>query len=308
MGGLAGRALAKLALSKKYLVAGTVHKNFPEELRGFIKTGEFRYYQVDLQDLNKLRDTIKDFTPDVLVHFAGKALGASDSQTANPKTYQENIKIFKNVLSAVKGMQKKPKFILTSGCLVYDQTANPSQRKESSPKDLPGIDPKLEPYRASRLDQEKLLVKENLDYIITRPSQFTGPGKIKGVIEWYLANQISEILKGQISEIKLRNKLSEVDMLDVRDVAYAYITLIEKGLSGEVYHISTGQPTTVENLAKVFLEVVRLNPKAIPIISTAIEKATFFRFSPKKLNRLGWRPKFSLKDSLLSYWEYFKTL
>lgn len=307
MGGMAGRALAKLALSKKYLVGGSIHENFPKELKSSSNLNLLSCYQLDLKKAGQIKSAFLDFQPDLVVHFAGKAMGRSDPQILNPEVYIENITIFQNLIKAIKNLTNRPKFILTSGCLVYDTLSSPGFKKEVCTLDLPEIDINKEPYRASRLDQEKLLIKEDLDYIIARPTQFTGPDKISGVIEWHIASQILKILKGQANEIILKNKLGEVDMLDVRDVANAYMFLIEKGSWGEIYHINSGLPVTVEKLAKVFLEVAGLNPKVIPIKSTDNEQTTYFRFSPDKINKLGWHSEISLSDMLLNYWSYFKT-
>ncbi len=307
MGGMAGRVLAKYAIRENYLVGGTIHRNLPEELKILAAQGLLRYYFVDLKDGSETEDAIQDFKPDVVAHLAGKALGRSDSRIFDPQIYYENITIFKNVLSAAKNLNDLPRFILTSGCLVYDNLTSPDLITEIPAANLPDVDPQKEPYLASRLEQEKLLVKEKgLDYIITRPTQFTGSGKIPEVVEWYIAKEISKIMAGKTKTVKSRNKLGEVDMLDVRDIARAYLILMRKGTRGEVYHISSGLPVTVEYLSRVFLEVAGLNPNQYQVESTDNEKKTFFRFSPDKLMKLGWKPQFSLKDALMSYWRYFK--
>lgn len=303
---MAGRAIAQLALSENYQVGGTVHNSFPSELKTFTDQGLLKCYSVDLRDSGETKMTIAAFQPDVVIHLAGKALGRLDKRILDPQVYEENITIFKNVLSAVKTLTNSPRFILSSGCLVYSKSIS-DFISEIPVANLPSIDLNKEPYRASRLDQEKLLVEEKgIDYIITRPTQFTGAGKIPGVVEYYIASEILGILQGKKKNILVRNKLGEVDLLDVRDVAKAYLILIAKGQRGEVYHISSGSPVIVEHLAKVFLEAVGLNPKQFPVVSTDKEETIYFRFSPAKLKKLGWKPQFSLKDALSNYWEYFK--
>ncbi len=306
MGGMLGRVLATLAVSQNYSVGGTIHKSLPPELKS-ISNGSLKSYILDLRDPEEIRRVIGDFSPNTIVHFATKTLGRLDKNTINPDIYTENVRIFKNTLSAVKSLNKPTKFILgTSGCIVYEKLSSPDFITEIPVFDLPRVDSHKEPYRAGRLEQEKLLAaSKNVEYIITRATQFTGPGKFPGTIEYYIAQQISEILQRKRNDIFIKNKLGEVDILDVRDVAKAYITLIQRGIRGQIYHISSGNPVTVEKLAKVFLEVVGVNLKDYPIASE-IEKPVCFRFSPAKLKGLGWRPQYALKDALLSYWKYFK--
>lgn len=306
VGGTAGRALVKLLVSEKYVVGGTIHHHVPNELKYLTDQGLLEYYPINLNNLSETKSAIKDFQPDVVIHLAGKVLGRSDKQTSNPAVYTENLKLFQNVLSSAKEIKSCSKFILSSGCLVYNKATSPRYITEISPMKLPEIDPIKEPYRASKLDQEKLLIKSNINYIIARPTQFTGPGKIPGVIEFYIAKEILGILAGKQKTISVRNKLGEVDMLDARDIAQAYLTLVRKGCSRQIYHISSGNPVTVEYLAKTFLETAGLKPDKILIHSTDNEQTTYFRFSPARLKKLGWNPTYSLKDALTSYWEYFK--
>lgn len=306
MGGMLGRVLATLAISQNYSVGGTIHKSLPPELKS-ISNSSLKSYTVDLRDSEETERVIVDFSPNIIVHFAAKTLGRLDKNTANPDIYTENLILFKNILSAVKSLNKPPRFILgTSGCIVYEKLLFPDFITETPVGDLPRVDPHKEPYRAGRLEQEKLIaVSENLEYIITRATQFTGPGKFPGTIEYYIAQQISEILRGKRNNIFVKNKLGEVDMLDVRDVAQAYLTLIRKGKNQNVYHISSGHPVSVGNLAKVFLEAAGLSPREYPIVSE-IEEHLYFRFTPEKLKAMGWRPRYSLKDALKSYWEFFR--
>lgn len=306
MGGMTGRALAKYALKENYFVGGTIHHTFPNEIKTLSINNLLKCYFIDLNTPTDIRKALNDFLPDVVIHLAGKALGRSDTRTFDPKIYNENMRIFKNILSAVKNLTNSPRFILSSGCLVYNQLNSPALISEIPVQNIPRVNPKKYPYLASRIDQEQLLTQEEkLDYIITRPTQITGPGKIPTVVEWYIAGEISKILSGKSKIITVKNKLAEIDLLDVRDVARAYLVLIDKGLKGEIYHISSGYPTTLEQIAKVFLEVAGLNPINYPIESTHIER-TYFRFSSNKLRRLGWSPKYSIKDALITYWQYFK--
>lgn len=307
LGGTAGRALAELAVSNNYLVGGTIYQNFPQELKDIADKGSIKCYRINLKNSDDITKAIADFQPNVVVHLAGKVLGGSDKKVFDRSIYEENILIFKNILNALKQLNPLPRFILSSGCLIYDKQVSPDFITEIPVWNLPEIDSTTQPYRASKADQEKILSQENnLYYIIARPTQFTGSGKIPGVIEWYIATEILKIKAGKIKSVSVRNKLGEVDILDTRDVAKAFLTLIAKGTKGEIYHINSGSPTTVENVAKILLEISGLNPSRFRIVSTDAERTTYFRFSPQKLNKLGWVPQFSLKDALTTYWEYFK--
>lgn len=304
--GTAGRALAKIASSKEYQVAGTIYQNLPKDIVSLKEENCLKLYKIDLKDQKKIKDALTDFEPDFIIHLAGKVLGGSDKQVSNPQIYDENILIFKNVLSAIERITPNARFILSSGCLVYSKPTSPVPILEKDILKLPKIDSQQEPYRASKLEQEKLLSESTLEYIIARPTQFTGPGKIPGVVEYFIAREIMKIQSGIGENIRVKNKLGQVDILDARDVAMAYLTLLEKGSTGQIYHISSGNPTTVEHIAKLLLEIVGLNPKNYQVLSTDKEQVVYFNFSSAKLRKLGWNLQYSLKDTLTSYWKYFK--
>lgn len=304
--GTAGSSLAKLAISEGYSVAGTIHQNFPEDLKYIAQDSLLKYYQLNLENLDQVKKVIGEFAPDAVIHLAGKVAGRMNNQYFNPKIYNQNMKIFKNVISAVKTLTNQVKFILASGCIVYDRSTSPIPIKEVTVENLPKIDSSKEPYRASKLNQERRLSDSQLNYVIARPTQYTGPGKTPTAVEYYVACEIDSIINGKKNSIKVKNKLGEIDMLDARDVARAYLKLLTDGVKGQVYHISTGVPITVENMAKVFLEVAGLNPSQIEVKSTDTEQTLYSRFSSEKLRGLGWEPRYSLKDALTSYWEYFK--
>lgn len=306
IGGTAGRALVPIAIQTGYDIAGTIHNNFPQELKILSDKDRLKTYQLDLINSEEIAEAIHDYQPDIIFHLAGKVLGGLDKQISNPAIYEQNLTVFNNIVKAVGTLQKPTRLILTSGCLLYDKLTTPDFIQEVPTSTIRNIDKDLQPYRASKLEQERILSKQNFDYIIVRPTQFTGPGKVPGVVEWYIAQEIQQILEGKSKLIKVYNKLGEVDMLDARDVAKALLTVAKKGKKGEIYHISTGVPTTVEDLAKTFMEVVGLDPDNYPIESTGTEQSVYFRFSPNKLKRLGWKPDYSLQECLTSYWEYFK--
>lgn len=310
MGGMTGRCLARYAISKNYEVAGTINKNFPNELIEYFDKGIIKHYKVDLTRLSEIKRAVTQYKPDVVIHLAGKVLGRNDKKVSDPEIFNENLTILNNLVSSIKLLSIKSRLILVSGCLVYDKLTYSNFIKEVPVCELPDVNISKFPYRASRIAQEKLVsLEKEIDYVIVRPTQLTGPGKIPGVVEYYIAKEIADALNDRDKkDIQIDNRLGEVDLVDVRDAANALLTLAEKGNRGEVYHLSSGSPVSIEKLTKTFLQIAGLNPNKYKIKSLGLEQTTYFRFSPDKLKKLGWKAEYSLKQTLTSYFDYFKTL
>ncbi|MFH1959111.1 MAG: GDP-mannose 4,6-dehydratase, partial [Patescibacteria group bacterium] len=96
------------------------------------------------------------------------------------------------------------------------------------------------------------------------------------------------------------------DFTDVKDMVKAYLLLMEKGKSGQVYNIGTGHGYEMQkvldiliSLAKTKIEVeidqARMRPSDVPIAVA----------NPKKIQDLGWQPTIKLEKTLeriLLYW------
>lgn len=310
MGGMTGRSLAGYAVKQNYSVAGTINKTLPDELATLIDNGIIQSYKVDLSRFQEIKRAIIDYQPDVVIHLAGRVLGREHKKVFDPQVFKENTIIFKNLIRAIKALSVRPRLVLVSGCLVYDKLTSADFIQEIPIQGLPEVDISKFPYRASRIAQERLLTAEkDLDYVIVRPTQLTGPGKISGVVEYYVAKEIAAALKDTGKKvIEIGNKLGEVDLIDVRDAVRGLLVLAEKGLRGEIYHLSSGSPVSVEKLVKIFLVVAGLDSRRYRVKSLSQEQTVYFRFSPDKLKNLGWKMEFSLEQALTSYFNYFKTL
>jgi GDP-4-dehydro-6-deoxy-D-mannose reductase len=97
------------------------------------------------------------------------------------------------------------------------------------------------------------------------------------------------------------------DLTDVRDVAAAYVLLLERGRSGEAYNVGSGQTyamqTVLDRLIALSGVTVEVRQKANLLRAT---DAAVIRANTDKLRReTGWSPRFTLDQTLtdtLAYW------
>ncbi len=97
------------------------------------------------------------------------------------------------------------------------------------------------------------------------------------------------------------------DFVDVRDAVLAIAILMDKGKSGEVYHICSGTATPVQQLLDIMLaeanaeiEIVqdpaRLRPAKVPVMQGSHEKLT---------SLTGWQPVIPVETSVRDAFNYW---
>src|SRR5262249_39007152 len=122
------------------------------------------------------------------------------------------------------------------------------------------------------------------------------------------ARQLAEIARGMKPPVLETGDLSaERDLTDVRDVASAYMLLMERGRRGEAYNVASG---TSRSMRGFLDELVRLAGVEVQVrvCGDLLRPAEPMRMNVS-VDRLkaetGWRPRFSLEQTLrdiLDFW------
>jgi GDP-4-dehydro-6-deoxy-D-mannose reductase len=90
------------------------------------------------------------------------------------------------------------------------------------------------------------------------------------------------------------------DLLDVRDVAEAYLGLLANGVPGEVYNVSRGEGMTLRDLFHEVADLVgvRAEPVPDPSLIRAGDIPYLVGDSTKLRRATGWAPSLALKQTL----------
>jgi len=258
------------------------------------------YYSGDLRDKEFVFKLIHESQPDAVIHLASFSSVAQSWQQPI-ESFQNNTVIYLNLLEAIRN--KKPiTRVLSIGS--SEEYASTSEGKcflfENDPL-LP-----LSPYAVARVAQEQLskiyTIGYDLDIVLTRSFNHLGPGQderffipsvIKQLILAKREKNFTPVLKvGDVSVVR--------DFLDVRDVVWAYILLLEKGTKGEVYNVCSGNGVRLDFVINTISKILDLNP----IISVDPSKLRpnenkYIVGSFEKIHKaVGWKPKISLNESL----------
>ena len=300
IGGFAGSHLADLII-----------RTTQNEVCGVLRDGEKRdniashgdriqLYECDIVDFQSIFKILKEAKPDIVFHLAGQAfVPSSFEHTA--ETFKVNVIGPINILEAVKAADISPRIVVITSGEVYGETAGLSNvhTEQSIPRPV-------NPYAASKTSIDYIAqtykTYEEMNIVIARPFNHTGPRQRPSFVCSSLARQISVIQKEHTAPVlNVGNIKPRRDFTDVRDVARAYWQLgsisnkdnfIFNVCSGSVYSIEEiiGLYENITGLKfQLYTEQKRLRGYDIQLLAGnngLLQKTT------------GWRPEIGMKRTL----------
>lgn len=303
--GFAGSFLAEELLRNNYAVFGT-HLTPDVSNIEHIKH-DVTLHKVDLLNKDQTVKCIQDVKPDYIFHLAALTSPAQSFKEPE-KVLTGNITGQMNIFEAVRLQNLDPKILITSSAEVYGMVRASDLPIDENVNLRPGS-----PYAVSKIAQDFLALQYFLSYgmkvIRVRPFNHVGPRQAPQFVVASFASQIASIEKGkQKPVLTVGNLDAKRDFTDVRDMVKAYIAVLEKGESGEVYNIGSGKSHRIKDildmlisLSSVTIEVEldpgKLRPSDVPDIysnNAKIEAAT------------SWRPEIKLEDTLKDTLDYYR--
>jgi nucleoside-diphosphate-sugar epimerase len=200
--------------------------------------------QADLIDKVAVASGVMHVKPDAVVHLAAISFVGHADDT---EFYGVNVVGSMNLLAGLAALPVKPsKVLLASSANVYGN-CDASPITEEQP-----VSP-VNHYAMSKLAMEHMArtYLDRLPIVITRPFNYTGPGQASNFL---IPKLVSHFVR-RAPAIELGNLHVEREFNDVRMVCDAYLSLLEKGQSGEIYNICSGQPYTLERVIRVLSEL-----------------------------------------------------
>lgn len=168
------------------------------------------------------------------------------------------------------------------------------------------------PYAISKMAGEfycrYMNTGRDLDVVMMRPFNHSGPGQSSRFVLSSFARQIAEIEKGQHEPVlRVGNLAARRDFCHVKDVVRAYLQVVLSAKSGEVYNVCSGEAYEIREA----LEMLRTKSTAEFSIERDPERyrpvdVPELRGSYAKIREeIGWEPELSfdkLLEDLLTYW------
>lgn len=291
--GFVGGHLTKAIREESYNIVATCYPSL------LPKKGD--YIALDILDLEMTRELLKEYNPDIIFHLAA-VTSVAKSFRDPPLTYHTNIIGTANILEAVKSLNKNVRFLFVSTCEVYGGGEYLTESSEVVLKN---------PYAVSKYAAElvcKNYLSGQIEIVILRPFNHTGPGQVEDFVLPAIAKQIAEIEKGKRPPLIEHGNINvKREFMHIHDVVEAYRLAIEKCQSGEVYNISAHRGYTLADMLDIFkkLSKVKFELKSDPSRMRKIDIPILIGDGTKFSELTGWQSKIKIEktiEDLLNYW------
>jgi GDP-4-dehydro-6-deoxy-D-mannose reductase len=264
------------------------------------------FIQCDLTNGQRVEGVFREYKPTHVFHLGAQSLPTVS--WADPvSTFESNIMGSLHIFEAVRRMKRFP--IVVSACSSAEYGHVPASAIPVTEDQA--LRP-LHPYGISKVCLDLLAREYFLDYKIPavnlRLFNTTGPGKTNDAPSDFI-RQLIRIKKGlQEPVIEVGNLKPRRAFLDVNDTVRGFCLAASKGHPGEAYNLCAAQTHEIGDLLRMAIGLSGLKVEirgAATLMRPSDEKIIFG--STKKIRKhTGWKPIFSIKQTLTSMLEYWE--
>ncbi|ARU86603.1 GDP-mannose 4,6-dehydratase [Pseudomonas sp. M30-35] len=255
----------------------------------------------DLLVPESLDAALAETCPDAVIHLAGQTF-VPEAFRDPQCTFEVNLLGTLNLLQALKRRGFSGTFLYVSSGDVYgrvDEADMPiAENLMVKPRN---------PYAVSKVSAELLCLQwaytESWRVMIARPFNHIGSGQSESFLVADMARQLIRIKQGlQAPVLNVGDVDVTRDFLDVGDVVAAYLLLLEKGQSGEVYNLCSGMERKVRDviMEMAHLVGVKVVLEQDPARLRRAEQRRVVGCARKLQTQTGWKPCAAFSQTLLS--------
>lgn len=255
------------------------------------------YHQLNLSDRSATAALIKELQPDWIFHLASFAYVGKSFDKAD-ELFENNINLQLSMLDAVRLNAPSARLLTIGSAEEYGVVP---ENLELIGEDCL-LNP-VNPYAVSKCTQDLLAgsyaLSYKLDIVRARPFNHIGTRQTGDFALPAFAKQIVAIERGEQAELLVGNLNGIRDFTAVRDMARAYILLMEKGVRGEIYNIGSGVGVKMEEVVDLLVSMAKTKI-TVAQDSSRLRPLDVARLIADngKIRALGWSPEIELKTSL----------
>lgn len=242
----------------------------------------------DLRQADQLAAIVREIQPTHVLHLAAVSFVAHGDLS---EIYQTNLLGTLNLLQALQDDSGRlQRVIVASSANIYGNATDLPITEDTPPQPANhyGVS-KYAMERAARLFLE-------LPLTIVRPFNYTGVGQHPN----FLVPKIVAAYRDQSPSLELGNLEVWRDFSDVRDVATAYVRLLDAREGSDTFNICSGKPVALREIVDTLAELsghdleVTTNPRFV-----RADEIRMLYGSPEKLERkIGTYRRYELRDTL----------
>lgn len=233
---------------------------------------------------------------DAFVHLAGVASGAA-ARRDPAAAMRINSMATMLLLEQVAELSRPSRILFISSGEVYG-AGHDGPIPETAPR------APVSPYAASKALAEEGLedLREVMDLplVVARPFPHSGPGQAPQYVLPALAARLREAKAAGRSEVPVGNLGVVRDFLDVRDVARAYLLLLERGAAGSAYNVASGTGRHLGDCFRRLAELVGVDARAV-VDASLVRPAdipVLIGDASRLRDATGWEPAIDFDQTL----------
>ncbi len=281
------------------------HGEWPRELLHL--EGKVRLHSCDLSDRAAIERLLAEVVPDQIYHLAGYANVGRSFQEVEA-AWTGNLAATRCLYEAVASWGGRPRILAVSSALIYgDSGVSGHPLDEETP-----LRPNS-PYGASKAAADLVSYQYSrshaLDIVRVRPFNHIGPRQSPQFAVGNFARQLALIQLGKQPPTLETGDLSACrDLSDVRDIAAAYLLVMEKGRTGEAYNVASGRSCSMQQVLDqlVVLAGIPVEVRRRSDLLRAADPSQVVASIDKIQHEIGWHPSYSLVHTLKDTLEYWR--
>lgn len=299
VGGWLGPMISSIYPNAEHL---TISRGTGRALAGWTRA------QADLLDRVAIEDIVKTFQPDLVIHMAAQSSVGSSYHTGYD-TWNVNFNATSILASACGKFAESALFFFTSSSEVYGKAF-----VEGPVDELARLMPQ-NAYGRSKAAAEQMLpdvLSPDNRLIIARSFNHTGPGQDIRFVVPSFANQIARMeMSLQPPSMMVGNLEASRDLMDVRDVCGAYLSLIRVSKELErksTFNVASGKSYIIADILRKLRSLTsvnfeaRLDPNKMRPSDIPISRGV----STKLISATGWSPSYSINRTLEDVLQFYR--
>lgn len=297
--GFIGSHVTRACLDKGWYVIGVDKETYAANLQflpEFQKNPKFKYIKSDINDIDYILDC------DYVINTAAES-HVDNSISGSEVFLKSNINGVHNLLQNLrKNKFKVPTFLHFSTDEVYGDIVEGSHLETDMLKPS-------NPYSATKAAADMLISAwartHDIPWVIVRPTNNYGIGQY---VEKLIPKAVKSLTIGR--KIPLHeNGTPRRTWLHVTDTANAIVTIVESGVTGEIFNISGNSEDSNINIAKKIIKLCKGTDKYEDYVDFTWGRPgqdVRYSINDDKLKNLGWKPQANFDQELKKIVKYYQ--